>query len=278
MAPSKPKKLPTESRRVVLTLDGMPTEEGHVRASDFVKQLQVLLSALGKAEASEFERAEDRIYYRVVDLSHNSPARVVLEAVEPLEGPARAHAVFGIVSGALQAVAESRISEATDYELVSDIAALAAPVGKSIARLSLILGTAEHSITRDVHARASQLLARVETRTGTVTGMLDAINIHGSTRLFRIYPVVGAAKISCAFPDSLKPTALAGIGRYVSVGGAMSYRPLAAFPHSLEVQHLELLPEADSLPRLRALRGIAPNLTDGVSSETFIGRLRDADD
>jgi hypothetical protein len=262
---------------VVITLDGLPKEQGHVLADDFVRELQLLLAALAKAEASIGADRGSGIYYRVVDLSHDSPARVVLEAVSPAEADIDVRQVFSVVSTALRAVGKSRISETTDYDLMSDLAGLASPVGRSVGRLSLVLGTSKHAITREIHVRASQMLARVETRVGTVTGMLDAINIHGAARLFRIYPVVGAQKISCSFPESLKATAIAGIGRYVRVRGMLSYRPLARHAHSLEVQGIEVMPETTKVPSLRSLRGVFPDLTGGAPSEVYVGRLRDAE-
>jgi hypothetical protein len=60
------------------------------------------------------------------------------------------------------------------------------------------------------------------------------------------------------------------------VMGTLHYRQGQYFPQSIDVSDIQLLPSDNELPALSTLRGIAPNATDGMTSEDFVRKLRDA--
>ena len=64
--------------------------------------------------------------------------------------------------------------------------------------------------------------------------------------------------------------------KYVTVHGLMGYRIGNPFPISITVERFEINPPEQELPTLASLRGLAPDLTGGLSSEEYIRQLRDA--
>lgn len=68
------------------------------------------------------------------------------------------------------------------------------------------------------------------------------------------------------------------IGREVRAKGKLTYRSRENFPAYIQVQELEILPPDEDLPSIMEIKGIAPNLTGGKSSEEFIRGLRDGEE
>ena len=261
---------------VRLTLEGLPAEGGHVLVSDFIRSWQLLVSALNRTERSALGGRDGSVYYRVVGLSHSSPAVVEMEAVSRPKGSDRPVQVLREFARVVSSVQSGAVEGFLDGALLEDIRALCAPVDRTLARVSVSLDGDEVVFGKDIQRRVEQMLAREESFDGRVRGMLESINIHGTSRVFRIYPEVGPEKVLCEFPEPLKAAAISGVGRYVEVRGRLRYRVNASFPHEVEVHELELLPEASELPTLWDLRGAAPNATADLTSEEFVRRLRDA--
>ena len=68
------------SRRISLSMEGPPSEDGHVRVDAFLREIQATISALGELDRQLSGHGRGTTYYRIVDLRHSSPATVVLEA------------------------------------------------------------------------------------------------------------------------------------------------------------------------------------------------------
>ncbi|MGH8003743.1 MAG: hypothetical protein ACRECJ_03345, partial [Limisphaerales bacterium] len=62
----------------------------------------------------------------------------------------------------------------------------------------------------------------------------------------------------------------------VSVSGTLRYKKREVFPYQIDVKNLDIYPPSKKLPSLNSLRGMAPNVTGGLDSVTFIRKLRDA--
>ena len=265
------------SNRVSLVLEGLPSEQGHVRLDDFIRELQIFTGILRKTESDLNPRAERSTYFRVVDLRHSSPATVVVEA-RPLDPQVDNRAVvlstfFGALSGVM---GEAPLPPTTSEAWLQDLRRLADPVGRSLSTLRIENGKGSVTIDPAFQERVTQLLAPEETFPGAIRGMLEAINLHASANLFRIYPDVGPPKLTCRFSSDLEATAVSALGRFVEARGVLHYKRYAAFPHELRVTGMEVFPDEKDLPTLRSMRGLAPAATGDLSSEAFVRSLRDA--
>lgn len=67
------------SSRLFFRIRGLETEDGHIRFTDFVKQLDIFKKVLSAVDHVVADKTSG--YFRVVDLKHESPALIVLEAV-----------------------------------------------------------------------------------------------------------------------------------------------------------------------------------------------------
>jgi hypothetical protein len=65
---------PTKNLRITLKLEGLPEEDGHVRLSDLLTELQALKDSLDNVDRMVGQTNDTVLYYRVIDLKHSSPA------------------------------------------------------------------------------------------------------------------------------------------------------------------------------------------------------------
>lgn len=126
--------------------------------------------------------------------------------------------------------------------------------------------------------RAANAALSVETKAlGEVEGRLESMNIRGDRSVFHIYPAVGPDKVECFFPADKLEDARNALTHRIRVRGELTYPAQSGFPRSVKVGSIERLPDDDALPSLMSLRGIAPDLTGGLSSEEFVRGLRNAE-
>lgn len=114
-----------------------------------------------------------------------------------------------------------------------------------------------------------------EVTQGSISGMLELINIHASANTFRIYPIVGPKKVDCHFNKDKLDKAISGINHYVDVSGSLRRKSKDKFPYAMDVIEIEIYPDERELPSIFDLRGIAPNATGDIKSEDFVRRIRD---
>jgi hypothetical protein len=261
------------TNRLELIIEGRPEEQGFVRVSDFLTGIQTFVSTMRVADELETGARSPSFYLRIVGLSLYSPACVVFEAQPKKEIDVRANATKHLF-GVIDCVEEERTIELDDYGLLENLSHLVAPVGKSVASLKVAAQGRVVDLSSDFQQKVGRLMAAEETFPGSVTGMLEYINVHGSTRSFRIYPDIGPSHVTCDFPKDMTDLAIGSILRYVEVSGNLRQRKAARYPYAIEVEDIEVFPPEDELPKLVNLYGIAPKATGGLTSEEFVWSIR----
>ena len=108
----------------------------------------------------------------------------------------------------------------------------------------------------------------------TMNGTFELLMINQKNNLFNLYPVVGGKKILCDFPKNLLQKAISAVDHYVSISGQYHYKYGHPYPYYVKVTEIEIYPDENQLPNLFDLRGIAPNATNGLSSEDFVRKRR----
>jgi len=266
-----------QRKAVTIMFHGLPSEDGNVRLFDFVGRLNSFSAAISRADRLASNSHSSTFYFRIVDLKHTSPATITIEAYpkDPsidFRTPSFEH-VFSI----MRQVNENRLQKPVDYDLLESIRQFVAPVGTSLASLKIISDGYDISVTKEFKARMDLEMAPENTHVGFLRGALEYINIHGGKKVFKIYPEIGPSKVTCYFPDELKESAIHAVGQFIEVHGIIHYKAVSTFPHQIDVKKLEVLPDEDELPSIFDLKGIAPNLTGGLSSEEFAQYLKNAE-
>ena len=260
--------------RITLILEGLTGDDGHVRLPVFLGALENLYAALLKidAQANNGQKANT---FQIVDLSHSSPARVVIEA-RPTKKHLRAPMpVVEPFIRYIKAINVGEVPEDVSSDLLENLLHLAEPVGTKLGFLSVQANDETFDFSKEFANRVELALAPQYECVGTVKGTLDAINVHEGVNNFWIYPSVGPKKIKCHFNEHLKEIALGAVTRDVSVTGMLKYRKNIPFPYEIVVTDIDIFPREDELPGFDDLRGLAPDATGDLSSEDFIRLQRD---
>lgn len=261
--------------RITIEIEGLPEDDGQVRLSAFMTELQNLSATIARLDRDAND-GRSATYLRIAQLSYSSPAKVVLE---PTALPSQKYAGAVLIEN-LRSISHAlkNGSDLTDLdaELLEDIRGLAKPVGKTVKSATLIFGNERLDLTQKIANRVDAALAVEDECEGFMDGMLEQINIHGGANTFHIYPDVGPTKVTCHFPPKLYEDAVAAVGRRVEVSGTLRYRIRAPYPHQIAVAGVTPFPPDDELPDWEDLRGRAPAGTGGLSSEAFVRDLRDA--
>lgn len=276
--------------RITIQLTGSLEDDGHVTLSAFLSQLEAVKAALKQTERLVTGEEEPTVYYRVVDLSHNSPATIVLEAVSLANRPQTtvkkkrpaiktdySHATVNQFFHSLRQIREKRQRpERADLQALEAYRNLAAPLEKRVSGVKLIDSDESVDIDRDFQSAIDEIIGPDELVEGTISGTLEKLNLHNTTR-FDIFPPIGPKQVACDFGPSLRADVIRAVDQYVQVFGKLRYKRLENFPYAVNAEKVEVLPPEDELPTLLDLKGMAPDLTEGKTTSEFLEGIRDAE-
>ncbi len=265
--------------QITWTVEGPETENGHVRADDFVDKIEHLLSALNGIDKVVGQTAQPTLYYRIVALSHSSPISITIEPVikaritnpPPDYIPVRHHRFFK----ELEAIHRNEpVSEDIDDALLEDFQALAVGRGQTFSAAKISNHEAQVEIDETFESNVSKMLGEAYASYGSVEGKLEKLNIHGKARRVWLYPTVGADKILCDFPAGTRQQILEAADHYVRAEGYKYFRPQSPYPFRVKVMEFEII-DTDNGDTLSGLRGVAPDATGEMTSVDFVRAIRD---
>ncbi len=269
-----------ENKRITIQLKGDPSEDEHLRLHDFISQLDAIRSALSHLENRMSEPNTPSIQYRVVDLRHQSPATIVLEAIPPTKGRDVSSLVVGTFVNGVKSIKRGRVPENFDYDMLQAFKRIGAPFDRRTHRhrfeVSITADSETVEVDRTLEPEIEKIVGPDEVMLGSVSGTLEVINIHAGANMFRIYPVIGPKKVECHFKQEHLQKAIGGLTHYVTVRGELRYKRKEKFPYAINASDIDLHPEDDQLPCLIDLKGISPHATGNLPSEEFVRKVRDA--
>ena len=152
---------------------------------------------------------------------------------------------------------------------------LVAPLRTNLAEINVRTADEEFTLTRVVEERYGTYLERGTASEGRATGYVDAVNVHDEL-VFYLYPTLLPGRIACHFGREMLDVVRRSIKKYVTVEGLLLYEGGRLAPKRVDAHRIVVHPAPDSLPTLRSLLGLAPDLTDGLDSVTYVKRIRDA--
>lgn len=262
-----------DNDRITLIIEGLPEDDGQVRLSAFMTQLQNLSATLSKLDKEAHTKATT--YYRITALSYASPVRVELEPQAIPKNPYFGSALVDSLQRVTTVIKRGGDLSGLDADILEDIRGLTRPVGSAVKSAALIFRGQNFDLTPQILDDVEKALAVDDECLGSIEGNLEQINIHGGANIFYIYPEVGPKKVTCHFPARLFDDAVAAVGRRVEISGTLRYRAGANYPHQVAVTEIEAYPPERDLPDWDDIRGRAPDATGSLSSEAFVRELRD---
>lgn len=262
-------------QRITIQLKGSPSDDEHLQLQDFIDQLSEIKRLLRDVEQYVTKGAKKKVTYKVIDLKHNSPATVVLQA-ESID--ATSSVVANTVVDTLRQIQQGK-DPGLPGALLESFKSLALPKSR-VSELLIVTDNTPVEVTDKVVTEVDRMMGQDLVSLGSITGKLEYLNVHRGSR-FRIYPPLGPAWIVCEFPREMLPTILAAIEKstsgFAEVYGEIHYRGRDLEPYLIKVNHVETLDYDASSPTLFDIKGIAPEATNGLTSDEFVRRLRDGD-
>jgi hypothetical protein len=213
--------------------------------------------------------------YEIADLSTNSPPRIVLDP-RPLDRKTdRREAVVGGFLAGLQSVGRGAAPEYYDRPMLEKVREIASGVSRRRIRTEIGYQSASAEINHIFERRILSILDQSEKSFGSIEGRMEALNLHAGSNLCAIYPIAGAKKITCHFPEHLRDDIKAGIDKSVLVTGTLSYAFKDRFPRHIEARNVQIVDEQQGFPSLDELRGIAKNAFGDEDSVDLVSQVRD---
>ncbi len=268
----------SEPHQITLKLEGPPSQDGHVLLADLVDELRLLEQGLSRIDRIVDEKGEAALEYKVVAATHSSPLMFVFEptakrnVTNPGERIQATHSRFFQEIGDIQRGISP--SNDIDTETLNILKRMVTKPGVS----SVVIknGHGEVKLDEQFEHNLNRLLRDEEVSRGTLIGKLEALNIHGKSNSFWLYPAIGPLRVLCKFQAGTKDKVKAAIDRYVEARGVKYYRVNCQFPYKMMVVEFEILDESQA-ETLATIRGIAKDDTPmaSASSAELINLARD---
>jgi hypothetical protein len=248
-----------------------------LRLDDFAIELSHFYKVLSKLDRLVSRRRQPTMFFEITSLKYCSPALVEVLAVPEAPTVDYTEDVGKKFIAGMGDIKRGEIPADFDAPLVQEFRQIGSTLKRNVASIDVAYGGESVVLDRHLEEFVAEVLGGDYFAEGSITGMLEQINVHEGKNEFRIYPVAGPVSIKCKFADDIKDRAVKALDKHITISGRFSYRPREKFPYFAEVNSIEIHPPDKKLPSFADLQGIAPNATEGLSSEGFIGEIRSVD-
>lgn len=230
-------------RKIVLTLgaaDGVADRRAPL--DDFTNVCGALRNCL-----RHVARCLDKegVRFAVSDLKFSSAC---IEA-EPLNG--QGEDVVRLFDDTIEALETGRpIDDRLDYSALHCFNGFCGAIKNRRLRLQI----EDFSLTNHYVANLSSLLEGTSPEEGSVSGRLEAFDLHRKSRFF-LYPPAYGEEIECSFEIDTLDEVLRAVTKQVTVFGTLHYASSKIFPVRVDVHHFVVESSDDQLPDLISQRG-----------------------
>lgn len=265
--------------RLRIEPEGGSDAQANVRLDAFIAALESVQAALVRFDRVATDRGPRgrlTLAYEVVALSLNSPAQVELEPrpVDPTIDT-RMKVVGEFLHGVSALEREGMPPPLFDRPMFEAVRDIAEQARRQRLRLTLEGGPYKILFGQNVESKAEAILAEEEGAYGSVEGVLERVNFHRGANVCTIYPEHGPSQVACYFPVHLRDAVNDATLRYVRMTGMVWSDPRSGMPHRVEVDRIEDLERHGPPPTLSELRGIVPDLMNGLPGRDLLERARD---
>jgi hypothetical protein len=266
---------------ITLTIVGLQKDAGDVEFKSFLNQLNLVRKALNETERITFQGDEKKniAYFKVSNLSHESPAKIILEAVPySIDTISSTKKLVDKFFLSLDEIDSGKMPGGFDYVALDAFKGMSKLIeNKKIERLHISRNGGKKTQLNEFHAKIDLILGPDVSEFGSAKGRMEYLNLHGRANLFYIYPSHNLPKIKCLFRKKIRHDVINSIDKFVTVYGKKKFKPnITSYnPYEIVVDMIEIHPNIDQLPMLEDLIGISPNATGDKTSEDFVRGIRD---
>lgn len=253
---------------------------GKLRLDVFINSLDTIIDALRDTERRLTGKTKAEIQYKIVHLSQNSPAKIIIEPILEEKKRERVHIevdepITALMSNMVQIRQKKTVPVDMDYLGVEKYVDIGNLRSASLPEIGLAIGRQRVKVDEKFKKNISVAVGEDETENDVIIGRLETINIHRENK-FYIYPNVGAKKITCKFPPSLIESVRTALGKRIEVAGTVKYKSWDKYPYAITVTDiLKVYPDEKELPEFSSLLGLQEDITGDISSDEFVRALRE---
>lgn len=262
-------------RTISVQLKGMEKDNGDVEFSTFIQQLDIIKKALSETRKLVSNQAVS--YFKVVDLQHKSPAKIILEAVPTdVKFVQETELIVDKFFRSIDEVVNNIYPQDFRYETFQSFKNITSLREKNkLSEISISRNGSEQTQLDNFSEKIESIMGEDEKEFGSYTGHLEALNIHRQNLIY-IYPSSQLPKLKCRFSSDLKEKILRAVGHYVTVFGEKKYKPKvhSSAPYEMKVIDIEVHPLESEITKLKDLKGRYPEITEGKSSEEYVRDIR----
>ncbi len=269
-------------QRITVQIKSSEGDNEHIRLIEFIDQLRAVMSSLRKAESLYYKTDTPSLFYRIVELSYASPARVILEAHAEASAPQikqspeyASHVVRAYTAALYSIERKGRPMGQPSVEALRVYQGISSTLGRHpTTQVSISVGRRTVQIDDNFRKKIDDAVGPDEFSEGSISGTLEAINLHRGLR-FTVYPTIGPPKVTAVFHDKeLREKVKTGIDHYVTVYGRLQYKNWDPFPHSIEAEDIDIHPPDSELPSMLDIQGMIPGLTGDLNAAEFMEKVR----
>lgn len=262
---------------LAIQLRGHEDDGEDVRLNAFINQLESLQRILHSVDYISSGKNQPLFYHKLINLSHNSPATIVLSPVPA--NPKSNYISSSIYERLFSYIKTIKNQDAVPPELtrafLENLIEFVKRLNKNFIEIILIYKDQTIEIEDTLKEKIEKILEQDTVSYGSIKGMLETINVHGEN-YFHLYPIVGGDKIKCLFEYERLELVKKALKMNVVVTGKLFYKSIDVSPYKVEVEELEINPPHDELPTLRSLYGIAPQATGPMTTGEYIRKIRES--
>ncbi len=243
------------NEEITFRLSGSERDKGFVRLEQLAECIEYIQECLHETERCVSGK-RGSLTYVIKSLTVGSPAIGVIEAQKPRRRPDNRREVASVTRRTIASLAqgERKLDPRLDHDAFKSFRKFASLVLKSDDRAKCELIFDGTVITPQFFAAVDRALEIEEVARGSVSGLLEKIDVHGKNQ-FAIFPPIGTHQVTCAFADELLPKVQSALKKTVTVYGQLHYVADRFLPTRVDVDDLEAHPPADDLPRLSDMAG-----------------------
>ncbi len=262
-------------RTITIQLLGGASSGDDLRLDDFLEELETVRTALRETERLVSSK-EPSLYFKIKRLQKNSPALVELEATTDVHDerakPQFASYVVRSFTTNLRLISKKKLPRTIDMPALASYRELTLPIEKRQLEVRIQAGNHSVLINRNFRNVLEAMIGHDEMSYGSVSGKIEAINLHKKNR-FWLYPTVGGKRVRGKFRGKDKKRFKAGVDEYVTVYGRLRYKTWDKFPYAIFADDIQI--HDTSAPTLSELKGVCPEATGDLTTQEYVDRLRD---
>ncbi len=254
-------------------------EKGTVLFANLIDTFRYSLAVLKELDSAISERPRGALDWFVQDLSANGRLAAEIVALpksgkyEDMSQQVAQQFVFGLDAVEREASVPPYFSE----DALGNVEKLAGQLGKggAIGFGAEISVQTKARITHRASINAGQAIKPKFSAIGSVTGTLEAINLHRTPR-FNVYEAVTGAAVRCFFDrDHHLELIKQALGQRVTAYGIIE-RNAKGDALRLNMRGLDILAEDRELASIRDIYGMDPDFSGPQSTDEYIRWLREA--